>query len=55
MPDLEAPEPDAAEQEQPVSGGVEATPDGSRPIDANEADVQEQRQEAPLEEDDYDR
>ena len=82
MPDIEAPEPDAAEQEQTASGtpappsvpsidaetpegdaleqantlggGSSATRTGDRPLEANEADVQEQQSEQPVE-DDYDR
>jgi hypothetical protein len=53
--DAEVPEGDSLEQAEPVQGGATVTPPADRPLDANEADVQEQLLEAPVEEDDYGR
>jgi hypothetical protein len=51
--DLEKPEPDAAEQRQPVTGEADGEPPPSLPFDANEADAVEQHREVSLDEDDY--
>lgn len=53
--DPEAPEVDALEQAEPVVGGASITRESGALLDANEADVHEQMQEAAVEDDDYDR
>ena len=53
--DAEVPEGDSLEQAEPIVGGAVATPASGRPLEANEADVQEQLQEELSEEDGYDR
>lgn len=55
MPDIEAPEPDAVEQAQEAMPTVGDDTPLSTSIDANEADLQEQHQEEPIEDDDYGR
>ena len=54
-PDAEVPEGDSLEQAEPLVGGAVATPISGRPMEANEADVQEQLQEELSSDDDYDR
>jgi hypothetical protein len=53
--DLEAPLPDAAEQEQDAAGEPVEAPDEpvELPFDANEADAAEQKLEVRLDEDEY--
>lgn len=53
MPDMETPEADAAEQEQPVGPADPEPPTGTRPDEADEGDVAESMREVPLDEDDY--
>ena len=53
MSDMEAPEPDVAEQQTPASPADEETDPVSRvaehrPLEANEADVLEQEEEVPI-------
>ena len=55
MSDIERPEPDALEQEQPASGDEAVDPiavvSANRPLEANEADVLEQAEELPVDDD----
>ena len=57
MSDMEAPEPDVVEQHTPVVPDEEEAPDPvvrvaqRRPLEANEADVLEQEEEVPIDDD----
>ena len=64
MPDMETPEADAAEQEQPVTQsdlgadhgadrGAVGTPRGDRPLEVDEGDLAESDREVPLDDDDW--
>jgi len=57
MSDMEAPEPDVVEQHTPVEPDEADAPDPvvsvarHRPLEANEADVLEQEEEVPIDDD----
>jgi hypothetical protein len=53
MPDIETPEEDAAEQQQPVVDEPATTVSAPPKWDADEADVAESSLEVPLDDDDY--
>jgi hypothetical protein len=53
MPDIETPEADAAEQQQPVTEEEPDVEAGDPPIEAAEGDVAESLREVPLDDDDY--
>ena len=56
MSEMEAPEPDVAEQQTPAAPGEDEVDPvrrvaERRPLEANEADVLEQEEEVPIEDD----
>jgi hypothetical protein len=53
MPDIETPEADAAEQQQPVEETEPEPEPHEKPVEADEGDVAESLREVPLDEEDY--